>query len=317
MKRALTAGMRCGLLTALVAVSVSVCAEPFAWAVNSRGNEIDSQRVDALWRVDLANGNAEYIGWTGFLDLEALALDAQGTLFGADDDTKTLVRVSQISGLAIPVGGVTNRANMGVSALVSFDFGMTLDCAGQAYVVSNTQQSLYLADLETGALTLVGNSGSLGAPITDLAIRGNEAFGIGVGLNADGSTAAPELYAINLDDGTAELIGPLGAAANPYNNAGLAFDAEGTLWAMTDRRAVPGGDFPSEILRIDPATGQAEKVAESIVGFESLAIVPTSGCILGTPDAALGVSTLSRSTLVLLALLAAFIGLVQLRTRQS
>ena len=71
---------------------------------------------------------------------------------------------------------------------------MSLDCARQAYVVSNTREYLYLADLETGELTLVGASGSLGAPITDLAIRGDQAFGIGVGLNANGSTAAPELY---------------------------------------------------------------------------------------------------------------------------
>lgn len=303
------------MLTALVAVSASVCAEPFAWAVNSRGNDVDSQRVDALWRVDLANGSAEYVGWTSFLDLEAIALDDQGTLFGADDDSKTLVRISQTSGLAIPVGGVSNRSNMGVSAFENLDFGMSLDCAGQAYVVSNTRESLYLADLETGELTLVGNSGSLGAPITDLAIRGDQAFGIGVGLNANGSTAAPELYSIDLDTATAELIGPLGSAANPYNNAGLAFDEEGTLWAMTDRRAVPGGDFPSEILRIDPVTGQAEKVADSIVGFESLAIAPTGGCGRGS-SAALGVSTLSPSALVLMALLAAFVGLVQLRTRQ-
>jgi len=315
MKCALTAGMRCVLLTALVAVSASVCAEPFAWAVNSRGNDADSQRVDALWRVDLANGSAEYVGWTSFLDLEAIALDDQGTLFGADDDSKTLVRISQTSGLAIPVGGVSNRSNMGVSAFENLDFGMSLDCAGQAYVVSNTRESLYLADLETGELTLVGASGSLGAPITDLAIRGDQAFGIGVGLNANGSTAAPELYAIDLDTATAELVGPLGSAANPYNNAGLAFDDEGTLWAMTDRRAVPGGDFPSEILRIDPVTGQAEKVADSIVGFESLAIAPTGGCGRGS-SAALGVSTLSQSALVLMALLAAFVGLVQLRTRQ-
>lgn len=316
MKCALTAGMRCVLLTALVGVSASVCAEPYAWAVNSRGNEIDSERVDALWRVDLANGNAEYIGWTSFLDLEAIAFDEEGTLFGADDDSKTLVRISQSSGLAIPVGGVTNRSNMGVSVFESLDFGMSLDCAGQAYVVSNTRQSLYLADLQTGELSLVGTSGSLGVPMTDLAIRGDQAYGIGVGLNADGSTAAPELYAIDLDHATVEMIGPLGSAANPYNNAGLAFDADGILWAMTDRRAVPGGDFPSEVLRIDPATGQAEKVADSIVGFESLAIVPTGDCDRGSASAATGVSTLSPAALLLLGLLAAFLGLIQLRTRQ-
>ncbi|MEE4330469.1 MAG: hypothetical protein V2J10_06350, partial [Wenzhouxiangella sp.] len=113
-------------LTLLLLGSASLWAQSIGWAVNSRGNEIDSQRVDALWRINLETGEAEYIGWTSYLDLEGLAFDSEGDLFGADDDSKTLVRVSQTSGLGIPVGGQANRNNMSLPLSENLDFGMAM-----------------------------------------------------------------------------------------------------------------------------------------------------------------------------------------------
>lgn len=304
-------------LLALLACSVLAWAGPYGLAVNSRGNEVDSQRVDALWRVDLATGEAEYIGWTGFFDLEGLALDASGTLFGADDDSKTLVRVSQTSGLAIPVGGQTNRSNMGVAQSENLDFGMAMDCSGRAWVISSSQQRLFRADLASGELTAVGEAGDLGAPISDLAIIGDRAYGIGVGLDAAGRALAPNLYSIDLNSGSAQLVGPLGDAALPYNNAGLAFDEDGVLWAITDRRAVPGGDFPSAILRIDPESGRAEQVAETIVGFESLAVSSPVGCGLAGAGSPLAVPALSPAAILSLMLVLLGLAVVQLRSRHS
>jgi len=273
--------IRASALIGLLAAGASVLAGPLGFGVNSRGNEEDSNRVDALWRIDLESGQAEYIGWTGFFDLEALAVGPDGILYGADDESKTIVRVSRTSGLAAPIGGLTGRGNMGVSVTDNFDFGMAFDCQGRAFVVSDTKQTLFEVDLDSGELTAIGQAGSLGAPITDLAVYGQTIVGIGVGLDVNGDTVAPNLYRINLSDGTSELIGPLGAAASPYNNAGLEFDDSGVLWAITDRRAVPGGDFPSEVLRIDPLTGEAEKVAETVVGIESLAIDTPAECSAG------------------------------------
>ena len=274
----------CALLAVLFAVSGQLWAQPIGFGVNSRGNFADSEDVNALWRINLTTGHYEKVGWTSYLDLEALTFDPDGTLFGADDESKTLVRVSQVTGLAIPVGGAGNRHNMNVSLQQSMDFGMTLDCEGNAWVVSDIQQSLFSADMETGRLTRIGEAGSLGAPITDIATIGDQTFGITTGGGTNGSAAESALYAVDLETATAELIGPLGSAASPYNNAGLAFDEEGVLWAITDRRAVSAGDFPSEILRIDPHTGQAEKVADTLVGVESLAIFPNASCqTLGEP----------------------------------
>ncbi len=301
------------MLLVLSMSGFSAWAQPHGMAVNSRGNEIDSQRVDALWRINLASGQAEYVGWTGFFDLEGLALVDSDTLLGTDDDTKTIVRVSQVSGLAIPVGGQTNRSNMGVSLSDNLDFGMAMDCSGEAWVVSSAQQSLFKADLATGELIQVGATGSLGAPISDLAIRDDQVFGIGVGLNASAEPVAPNLYSIDLDTAEAVLIGPLGSQALPYFNAGLDFDGEGNLWAVTDRRAVPGGDFPSAILRIDPETGLAELVAETIVGLESLAISPPTNCTdRGTPGA-VNVPVFSSAGLLLMLMLMPGLAWLQLR----
>jgi hypothetical protein len=317
----------CVVLTVLMVVSASLWAGPIGFGVNSRGNEVNSQLVNALWRINLSSGEVDYVGWTSFLDLEALALHPDGTLHGADDESKTMVRVSKVSGLAQPIGGSGNRHNMGVSLTRSLDFGMAYDCDGTAFVVSDVAQTLFLANMETGRLTAIASEGSLRAPITDIAIRGSRAYGIGVGSPGANAPAAPNLYRVNLENATSELIGPLGPQASPYNNAGLAFDESGVLWAITDRRAVSGGDFPSEILRIDTDSGQAVKVAETIVGVESLAIAPPGGCTLGGDDGdggdpadptdGVAVPAHSLPGLVLLLMLVFGVGVMRIRVTGS
>ena len=298
----------------------TLLAEPFGWSINSRGNDKDPQRVNALWRINLSTGDAEYIGWTGFLDVEGLAIHPDGTLYGVDDESKTTLRVSRVTGFAQPLGGPTNLHNMGVSLDSNLDFGMSIDCSGQGFVVSDMTQSLFTVDLMTGALSLVGSQGSLGAPITDIAIRGSRAYGIGVGTAGGGLPAAPNLYAVDLESATASLIGPLGSQVAQYNNAGLAFDADGQLWAITDRRAVAGADFPSEILRIDTDTGQAEKVADTLVGLESLAITVPTGC---TPEETNGgnesvpIPTLNPVAMVLLMGLLLLVAVHQIRVTRG
>ena len=313
--------LQCALAAVALTVVSVVSAEPLAYSVNSRGVEIDDQKVNALWRIDLSSGAAEYIGWTSFLDLEALALSPDGLLYGVDDESNTLVRVNTVNGLAQPVGGPTNRFNTGLVPLDrNLDFGMSFTCGGDLLVVSDIEQSLFQANLETGKLTLVGAAGALGAPVTDIAVRGSDVFGIGVGLTAAGQPAAPYLYRINPEAPSAELIGPLGPAAAPYNNAGLSFDADGQLWAITDRRAVGGQDLPSQVLRIDTDTGAATLIAESIIGLESLAIAPPAACedeegeSRGPP---LDIPIFSSTGQLLFVMLLLLIGTVSLRRRSA
>ena len=274
------------LVLALMLAQGVALAQPTGLAVNSRGFTVEED-IHVLWRVDLSNGQVERIGQTGFIDMEGLALDADGMLYGADDETKTLVTINVNSGFSSPVGGL--RSNMGMPLAQPMDFGMTFTCSGELLVSSDTERSLFSASLETGRLQRIGQAGSLAAPITDLASWGGQLYGIGQGLaGEDGmfTTDAPNLYRIDPVNATAEFIGSLGEAVLPYANAGLAFDEAGNLWAITDRRANGIPDIESEILKIDLETGLAQKTADAaLVGFESLAIAPPGGC--DTPNGTL------------------------------
>jgi opacity protein-like surface antigen len=278
--RVLTLPLRCVLLVVALTASAFAWAQPYGYSINSRGDFVDDSQVWALWRINLATGQEQYIGWTGrgdFVDIEGLAFGPDGRLFGADDSTNTLVRIGTESGNAIPVGG--SSSNMGVPLGVSMDFGLTFTCEGDLLVSAAGTGELYSADPETGRLSLLGN---LGLPIVDLASVGDTVYGLGLGTDRDGRTAIPHLYRIDPGQASAELIGPLGNGASPYNQAGLAADEEGTLWAITDRNRVFGDTDtearPSEILRIDAETGSATRIAETIVGIESLAITVPSEC---------------------------------------
>lgn len=303
--RALTALFwRSVILTVTLAVGVSAWAQPYGYSVNSRGDFKDDSRVFALWQIDLASGAEEYIGWTGkdgFIDVEGLAFDAEGRLYGTDDDTNTLVRISIKQGNAVPVGGAI--ANMRLAGGQSMDFGLTFTCTGDLLVSSASTRQLYRADVSTGRLELIGD---MGQPIVDLASRGETIYGIGLGTDSNGRPVARNLYTVDPETAAATLVGPLGPAVAAYNQAGLATDEDGQLWAITDRNSVPPSTerLPSQILRIDPQHGRAEVVAETIVGVESLAIAPASACDAFPPAAmaAVQVPLMPRGGLWLLGL---------------
>lgn len=280
---------RTSTLTALLALTFfvgasSVSAQPFGFAVNSRGDFVDDERVDALWRVDLSTGETEFIGATGFdfLSIDGLAMDAEGRLFGADDATKTLLRIARGSGLASPVGNT--RHNMNLPIIPPLDFGVTFTCTGDLLLSAAATGGLYRGDPETGQLELIGR---MSEPIVDMTTFGDRIYGIGRGSDAEGRQVAPDLYLIDPEGPTATRIGALGDEVAPYNQAGLAADEDGQLWAITNRRNLNGNGhafLAGEILRIDAESGRAEKVADTLVGFESLAITPPSACNAGRGD---------------------------------
>jgi hypothetical protein len=189
----------------------------------------------------------------------------------------SLIQVNTNSGFSMPLGNM--RTNMGLP-FEPMDFGMSFTCSGQLLVSSDHQRSLFSGNTENGTLTRIGEPGSLGAPIPDIAAWGDSLFGVGEGhIGAASGSGAPNLYRIDPTTATATLIGALGPAVAPYANAGLAFDADGTLWMVTDRRDGGAVNIPSQILRIDPGSGLATHVADTdVVGFESLAIAPPGNC---------------------------------------
>lgn len=301
------------LLVVLLAASAFAWAQPHGYSINSRGNMLDDSRVFALWRIDLATGEETYIGWTGqgdFIDIEGLAFSPDERLFGADDSTHTLVRIGTSTGTAVPVGGAS--PNMGIPTGTSMDFGLTFTCEGELLASSAGEETLYRADPDSGELELVGE---LDVPIVDMASIGETIYGIGLGTDGDGNSLAPNLYRIDAEAPEAELIGPLGSSASPYIQAGLAADGDGNLWAITDRNRIGGSssELPSEILQVDPDSGSATRVAETIVGIESLAIAPPGDCDRGGPVSPEAIPLLSSTTRWLLVLALGGLAVFQLR----
>lgn len=315
---------RCVALAVGLAVGAFAWAEPDGWAINSRDYLSEDHRIGALWQVDLESGSAE-LGErsriANFIFIEGIAFDGDGLLYGVDDDTNTLVRIGTQSGNAVAVDQTIG--NLGLSQ-GNHDFGLTFTCDGRLLMSTDSESlgvSLYEADPQTGEAQRIGD---LGAPIVDLTSLGDTVYGIGRGLASDAYPASPYLYRIDIETGSAEPVGPLGAEAGLYNKAGLAADADGQLWAVTERResSDDSRSLPSQVLRIDPATGQAEAVSRTraedtgadLIGIESLAIAGPGECSRGTPIAASPIPSLSRPGQWLLGLL--FLALAALSLRR-
>ena len=284
--------------TLLVLVSifaVSANAGPMAFSVNS-----DSNGGDSLYRIDLATGDDQFRGKlnTGIedrTDTEGLAFSPgpDSVLWGVDDAAGTLFPINPLSGsinfqdeIQLPLEFRTGGGN---------DFGMTFACDNNLYFTSVKTKNLYRRDPE-GNFTTVG---AMGENISAIASVGNpvKLYGLGNGQFENGSTDSPNLYSINPDTGTASLIGALSDSGEfVYNEAGLAFDADGTLWAITDRSQI--NNQKSQILRINLITGEATLVATTVnqVGYESLAITQPSDCV-ATPRAVNGDFTTAIPTL--------------------
>src|SRR5690625_7221373 len=154
---------------------------------------------------------------------------------------------------------------------------MTFTCEVDLLVSAAGTRQLFWADPQTGRLDLIGD---LDVPIVDLASIGSTIYGIGLGTDRNGHAVARNLYRIDPEKPKAILIGALGSAAAPYNQAGLAADENDVLWAITDRNSVPPSSsrLPSQLLPIDAETGRAAHDADTIVRVESLAIAPPGAC---------------------------------------
>lgn len=268
------------MLIFMAAISTSLSAAPVGYSINSDSGEDDS---DGLYTIDLATGSEiQRIGTVQSLlqtrlDVEGLAFSPDGTLWGIDDETLKLFPIDT-SNAAIDSSREVNISNIDPG---QNDFGMTFACDNVLYVSSVTEQSLYRLALD-GTATPIGSNGALGATISALAAFGNpvQLYGLGNG-SANGEAGSSALYQINISTGVATEIGSLGAAAEDYAEGGLAFDGDGQLWAITDRRPL---DLSSQVMKINPATGAAsETQTTSEQGYESLAITVPGGCSSNPP----------------------------------
>lgn len=103
---------------------------------------------------------------------------------------------------------------------------------------------------------------------------------------ADGKGAlAGNLYLVDPRDGTSVVIGPIVADDGPHAVTGLAFDADGTLWATDATSGLDEGPAPApQLMTIDPATAQATLVGPLVDGAQvnhrSIAAITFSGSSL-------------------------------------
>jgi hypothetical protein len=89
-----------------------------------------------------------------------------------------------------------------------------------------------------------------------------------------------------------------------YQCGGIDFDARGMLWGISD------GDFgPPNIFTINPDTGVATVVSETLIGFESFAIAPPVCGIAEVP-------TLSEWGLIAMAGILGIVGFMVTRRRK-
>ena len=273
--------IRYALFMVVSLFAVNANAAPMAYSVNS-----DSVTGDKLYLIDLATGNDQLRGslFTGIedrTDTEGLAFSPGpgGLLWGMDDAAGTLFPIDVANGsinwekeiqlpLELKIGGGN-------------DFGMTFACDNNLYFTSVKSKTLYRRDPD-GSFSIVGAEGALGINISAIAAIGNPTrlYGLGNGQFSNGDTDSPNLYRIDPTTGTTFLIGPLGFPGQfKYNEAGMSFDSNGGLWAITDRSQID--NQKSQILSINVVTGAATLQATTLheVGYESLAISPPASCV--------------------------------------
>lgn len=310
--------LRIALLSLFVLPLAAAMAAPFGYSVNS-----DEPNGDSLYRIDLATGVATLAGKVQSggsvrIDVEGLAFDNAGVLWGIDEDSLRLFPLSLADGQVVtsqevPIVGLGAPPG-------SADFGMSFTCSGELFITTVGDQSLYRLTLN-GAATKVG---TLGVNISSLAAIGNPTrlFGLGNGLISDvGPQDNRSLYEIDPNTGAATLIGSVGAGASDYLQAGLSFDNTGQLWAITDRRNLPGSQG-SEILALNLANGAATLSATTTVtGFESLAVSPPANC---SPPTGPGpnlpffpIPVMGTPGLLLAIALIALLGAASLRRKQA
>ncbi len=286
--------MRAITILAMYLIAGQATAGPMAYSVAS-DNFTDFE--DHLVEIDLATGEFTSRGSLSlsYSDIEGLALAPDGKLYGADDATKTLIRLLPEAETAFSVSG--GDQNLGLPTSPQ-NFGMTFACDEQLYLVAKFTEQLYRVNTTSGLATPIGSTGQ---QFTALAAWGDSLYSVDLSENT--------LYQINPQNASTTAIGKLGGLGGGQidfteADTGLSFDANGQLWMVMDLREVdPLNPPPSRIFTVSLNTGIAQLVSESLVGLESLAIAPPGGCgTTGVPQP-LSIPTLNPVSLALLGVL--------------
>ncbi|SDD40204.1 hypothetical protein [Aquimonas voraii] len=276
-------------------LSAAAGAQPYGYA---SGTDPDSPGLrDALYRVDLATGATTRIGYVGFRDIDGLALHPDGSLYGAADGTAEaggtsdlLTRINAQTGAGSFMSHFAGLAGQGPGQGGQLDYGLAITCDGAVWLSSDTLGHLWRVDPATGAVDRVVTAGP---PLSGLAARGSQVFGVSV----DPDTA---LYRYDTVSKELVRVGPI-AVIDRVFDVGLDFDAEGRLWALLDYLVPPDG-LPrlaqNDLVEIDPDTAlllSSKPITGAGSGLnrvqlEGLAVAPPACPAGGTPPSVSPVS---------------------------
>lgn len=232
---------------AVTALLLTLAPQSMATVGYSVGSDLD----DNLYRIELETGAKTLVGAVGFGDVEGLAFDAGGTLFGFDDSTDQLLKLDLATGAGTAIGA---------SGITVVDVGLDFNCQSSPFLSVDAPEpfNLHRMDVATGAGTVIGPQG---VRVTGLASDGQSLFGI----TGDGDN---RFVVVNTTTGAAVQIGPTGLE---LSDGGLAGASDGTIWGVVDGTG--------QIFTVDKQTGAAtERSNVGSPGFESLAIDAPSPC---------------------------------------
>ncbi|HLK37999.1 MAG TPA: hypothetical protein VKU41_14660 [Polyangiaceae bacterium] len=183
--------------------------------------------------VDAAGADAR------FQEPEGLGLDAAGNLIIADTDNNTIRKMSLATGVVTTLAGTAGAAGSadGVGAAALFDKpkALTLDAAGNAFVVDALNQSIRKIDLSSGAVSTLAAFDSLpqGVCVDGTDVLVSLASHVVVRVAPDG-TVSP----VGGSKGVAGFVDGAGADARFDYPAGMWNDGNGTVYLADEKNAV-------------------------------------------------------------------------------
>lgn len=238
---------------------------------------------ETLYRIELESGVASRVGQIGFRDVDGLAFDREGRLYGAADGSSEsggisdlLIRIDTNTGAGTLVAPFAGLAGLGPGLGGQLDYGLAIGCDGRFWLSSDTLGHLWEVNPNTGSVRRAIESGPL---ISGLAARGDFLFGISV-------TPDEALYRIDTRTMAIQRLGPLNLDSRIYD-AGLGFDSQGRLWATLDYLTPPDGApvvFRNDIAELDPQTGRVLRRTPITGAGTGINTVQMEGFAIGPPD---------------------------------
>ncbi|MCK4625357.1 MAG: PEP-CTERM sorting domain-containing protein [Phycisphaerae bacterium] len=245
-------GMKKVILTISVVMAVMIISPTMLSAVEAWGYSVQSDGDDCLYRINLTSGTATKIGPVGYGDVEGLSFQpGTGILFGWNNGGH-LITIDLVSGTGTYVGP------SGVSG--QFDAGLTFDGNGDLFVSKSTDSELYSANPNTGLVSLIGYTSGMDVIALEDA-GGNSLWGV----SQEHDDQPLSFVSLSKITGAATLIGNVGLGSGVSHGVGIDYTPDGTLWGIADSGA---------IFTIDTVTGQGTVTANTLSGFEGLAVIP-------------------------------------------